>query len=415
MHCMTRTKLKSGEHTIDSVKPTKTSRGYRLCWRYRDDHGKAWNMVTVAPSIGEARARAKRTLEKRLDQAQSASEWTGSSNITQFIDRVVIPAIDEADIKPRTRDRYHEVLQHFRSRTLGREIKSLTTAAALKEVLRTISQEVGVESARQSRSVVSAYVVQQFIEHGIVSTNPIKGLKMPFTQTKPQVKPPTPTVDEWRDLLDFILHEEDAAAPMPGKTNPQAHKVSAKARHARVMQLTALQMTTGLRITEAITLVWPQVSFDQHDAWITITEDHSKTKKSRKIPVLHPEVSHWLHRQWGRSQYVIGLPTDADKPWDRAAATKAVRHYYTGLAELYPERFSFLAGHTSHIWRTVLTTALVGALPPHLLAAYFGHTPAMSQTSYTDHTNVKPVLTGAKSLLLESKDLSKDFDLSTEL
>ena len=402
---MGRQPLQPGEHTIMQVKATNFRKGKAIRWSGKDWAGHPHKKRTQGKDVGECRARALRTWEKILAESAGVvtdSSWTLDDSITQFIDEVVIPAVEGADTKPRTQARYLEVLQLFRTDTEGRSIRSLKTAAAIKAVVKTIADKHGPESARQARSVVSAYVIQQQIEYGLLDRNPIHGVSMPFTRTKKE-HTPIPTVEEWKTLLRFILHEEDANAPMPGQDSPQAKKLSARARHARVMELTVLQMATGLRISEALTLTWENVEIDNEGtAWVTVTAELAKTGKARKVPVLVPEVSAALAKAHAGTGLVIPAPTDASKAWERGGATKAVRHYYTGLAGT--QGFEFLRENRSHVWRKVLTTAMAGILPPHLISAYFGHTPEVSGASYTDSVSVKPVIETSKLILLENND-----------
>lgn len=342
-----------------------------------------------------------RTWEKILaeSKAGTSSIWSLDDSITDFIDKVVKPEIDEdTKIRPRTRERYNEVLAHFRAHTEGRSIRSLQTAANYKAVLKTISEQHGVETSRQARSVVSARVIQQLIEHGLLDRNPIHGVTMSFTKSTPEAKT-VPTVDEWRRLLRFIIDEDDPAAPMPGKTTPQAMKLSARARHRRVRELTLLQMATGMRINEALSVVWENADVDSDGIlWVTVPAEVSKTGRGRTVPVLVPEVANLFKSQDKTKGLLIPQPTDECKPWDRAGATKGVRDYYKGLASTN-DNLKFLENIRSHIWRKVLTTAFAGILQPHIIAAYFGHTPEVSQGSYTDDVNVRPVLDAAKIVL----------------
>lgn len=375
-------------------------RGKVVRWSGRDWQGKLHTRRTQGRDVGEARARAQRTWEKILaeSKAGTSSVWTLDDSMTTFIDEIVKPEIDgDSTIRPRTKDRYNEVLSIFRGSTEGRSMRSLQTAADLKKVLKTISEERGTETARQTRSVVSARVIGQMIDHGLLDRNPIHGLSMKFTKTERQAKN-LPTVAEWRQLLRFLLDEDDPMAPMPGKTSPQSKKLSARQRHARVRELTLLQLATGLRINEALSADWELAEVDdQGILWLTVTEDVSKTKRARVIPVLVQEVAEYFKAQNKTAGLLIPQPTNENKAWDRGGAGKAVKDFYLGLVKT--QGFKFLEENRSHEWRDVLTSAMAGVLPPHLIAAYFGHTPEVSASTYTDPSRVRPILDTAKLVL----------------
>ena len=389
---MGRAKLQPGEDTIKSVTPRKTETGYELRWRVRDFEGRLYAKRTQARTVGEARRRAFEKAEQIKRATSDATAWTSADSITDFIDREVEPAIREKRLSKASRARYLEVMAHYRRYTRGMSISAATSASSLIRTLKDISHEIGPETARQTRSVVSNYLFGQLIIHQLTPSNPIRGMSFDFLKSENSEGKYYPTQAEWQAFLDYVL-TDDPDSPMPGKENvPQAHKREAKARHARIIQLTELQLATGLRASEARQITWADVTQDSHDVvWVTVRPEISKTKVGRTIPVLVPEVGKRLIARKGKDEELVIPQPNSGKPWDKAGVHKAVRDYYEGVAST-SEDLAFLKKIRSHAWRGALNTITAPYLRPDIRAAYFGHTEKVNARAYTDHVNVRPMM-----------------------
>lgn len=398
---MPRQKLAPGQHTIATSKPRKKNDHIDITWRIRDFEGRLHTKYSRGRTAGEARRRALAKAEQILKStADLQTTWTVADSITDFIDKEVAPVLEEKDLSPASRARYKEVLAHYRRYTEGKSIAAVTSAASLIKTLKNIANDIGKETSRQTRSVVSNYVLGQLIVHQVIPLNPIKGMSLDFLKPSKEELKYYPSEAEWRAFLAFVL-ADDPNAPMPGKEHiPQAHKASAKARHARVIQLTELQMATGLRASEARQLTWGHITEEDGTVWITVTPDIAKTKIGRTIPVLVPEVGQrLLSRRGNNDELVIPQPTSS-KPWDKAGVHKAIREYYEGVADTH-EDLAFLHLVRSHAWRGALNTLTAPFLTPDIRAAYFGHTEKVNARSYTDHVSVKPMVDTVKRLMDE--------------
>lgn len=395
---MARAKLEPGRDTIKEATPLKKDGFYEVRWRIRDYEGRIHIKRSQAKTVGEARRRAYEKADQiRKATADVAATWTPADSVTDFLDREVQPMIENRRLSPASRARYLEVLAHFRRYTKGKSIAAATSASSLIRTLAAISQDVGVETARQTRSVVSNYVFGQLIVHQLVPSNPIRGMSFDFLKAENHEEKYYPTQAEWRAFLDYVL-ADDPDSPMPGKENvPQAHKAEAKARHARIIQLTELQLATGLRASEARQITWANVSEADGTVWVTVPATISKTKVGRTIPVLVPEVGERLiARRGGDDELVIPQP-NSGKPWDKAGVHKAVREYYEGVAEK-SEDLAYLKQVRSHAWRGALNTITAPHLRPDIRAAYFGHTVKVNARAYTDHVSVKPMIDAVRAL-----------------
>lgn len=395
---MGRAKLQPGEDTIKSVTPRKTETGYELRWRVRDFEGRLYAKRTQARTVGEARRRAFEKAEQIKRATSDATTWTPADSITDFIDREVEPAIREKRLSKASRSRYLEVMAHYRRYTQGKSISAATSASTLIRTLKAISKEIGPETARQTRSVVSNYLFGQLIVHQLTSSNPIRGMSFDFLKSENNEGKYYPTQAEWQAFLDYVL-TDDPDSPMPGKENvPQAHKREAKARHARIIQLTELQLATGLRASEARQITWADITQDDHGVvWVTVRPEISKTKVGRTIPVLVPEVGKRLLARKGKDEELVIPQPNSGKPWDKAGVHKAVRDYYEGVAGT-SEDLAFLKKIRSHAWRGALNTITAPHLRPDIRAAYFGHTEKVNARAYTDHVNVRPMMEAVEAL-----------------
>lgn len=402
---MANAKLAPGAHTIASCTPKKVGDHYELNWCVRDLEGRMYRKRSQGPTAGEARRRAYEKADEVLRaSADVATTWTPADSITKFIDAEVEPAIKARRLSVSSRARYLGVLKHYRAYTKGKSIAAATTAPSLLKTLRSIADDIGIETARQTRSVVSNYVFQQLIFHQLVTSNPIRGTSLDFLKAEPgEGRKYYPSREEWRRFLGFVLADAPDS-PMPGKAGiPQAHKASAKARHARIIQFTELQLATGLRASEARQIVWSDVTQDdQGVVWVTVRPEISKTKTGRTIPVLVPEVGERLLARRGEDDDPVLPQPTSTRFWDKAGVHKAVREYYEGVAGT-SEGLAFLKQIRSHTWRGCLNTITTGILSPDVRAAYFGHTEAMNRRSYTDHVNVRPMLGGVESLLSDEE------------
>ena len=395
---MGRAKLQPGEDTIKSVTPRKTETGYELRWRVRDFEGRLYAKRTQARTVGEARRRAFEKAEQIKRATSETTTWTPADSITDFIDREVEPAIKEKRLSKASRARYLEVMAHYRRYTQGKSISAATSASSLIRTLKTISKEIGPETARQTRSVVSNYLFGQLIVHQLTPSNPIRGMSFDFLKSENSEGKYYPTQAEWQAFLDYVL-TDDPDSPMPGKENvPQAHKREAKARHARIIQLTELQLATGLRASEARQITWADVAQDDHGVvWVTVRPEMSKTKVGRTIPVLVPEVGKRLLARKGKDEELVIPQPNSGKPWDKAGVHKAVRDYYEGVAGT-SEDLAFLKKIRSHAWRGALNPITAPHLRPDIRAAYFGHTEKVNARAYTDHVNVRPMMKAVEAL-----------------
>ncbi len=392
-------KLENGQDSIDRNNPYfNEERGvWMLTWCVRDHNGKLHPKRSQGKTKGLARRRAREKCDEIL-AVGAGSTWKPSDKCEDYIDQVVIPAIKNSGKKLRTVYDYTRSIKHMRTQAKGMPLSAMRKPKNVIRLYEEVAENNGKEAARQMRSVTQNYMFREMILDGLLDTNPTKGMVIPALAVELRDKY-TPTADEWWAMLQWVL-EDDLEKPMPGKDSPQSKKKSAIARHRRVAELTLLQMATGLRITEALTLTWEHVTINQDGGvWVTVLRELSKTNKGRTVPVLVPKVAEALKRTRAEKRpgdYVIPQPT-SDKPWDRSNASAGIRDYYDGIAKV--SDLHFASEISSHAWRRTLNTMTAGYLPAHVRAAYFGHTEEMNARSYTDPVKVLPVLDTVHELI----------------
>lgn len=383
--------LEPGTHSIDRCNPSwNESRSawvlrWRICLHNGDVKPKRTQGRTKQIVLRKARAEAEAMLA-----TNAASTYNSRSKTVTFLDDVVSEMIEQADVKPRTKDQYRGSLKKIRRKANGMNLGTFSLPATMKKMINEVADEHGHEAARQVRSTLSAYVIQGLIDHGIVQQNLLRGQKIASTKKrKRREELPTPTREEWRRVIDYIM-QSDMDGVFPGKTSGAAHKATARARHRRVAELTLLLATTGLRVNEARSLKWSDVSEVDDDGytWVTVRPEVSKTGRGRTVAVLDQAVAESIQeRRRVDDAPVIGAPADIDAEWERAAVIKAVREYYPQIAELAD--CPALKTQRAHVWRRTLNTMTAGVLPVDTRAAWFGHTEQENEQSYTTYTQVK--------------------------
>ena len=408
---MARTRLEPGQHTIDSVKPQRKDGTVFIRWSGRLPDGTLHRARTQATTVGEARRRAKATWVDILSSVGSGGQWRGSDDMSAYIAEVSIPAIEGAGLAPRTVYRYLEVASLLRAEFAGRSIADATTFRALETALQTIGRERGRGTATQAKSVLSRYVVQQLVRDGVLSANPMAGVQITLPEAEePRYKDRRPTAraltaEEYMRVLTWLL----ALDPADGVTAPKRGMYTLADRVAvrrAAVDVTIMQMTTGMRITEARQSTWDDVEIggtkDAPTMRITISAERAKTRRGRRVQLLDDGAARHLlaRRQTVGGRYIIGSPAKPDTEWDRDNAQKAIAALYKEIAADCD--VPLLDKARSHVWRTTLNDLTSSTLSPAIRAAHFGHTEAENARSYTDVTRTDAMKAALESTLLST-------------
>ncbi|TFD01326.1 site-specific integrase [Cryobacterium sinapicolor] len=248
-------------------------------------------------------------------------------------------------------------------------------------------------------------MLQQLNRDELIHGNPLLGMSIDL---KTNAKPVTVerggkalTRTQYYSVLDFLLDLD----PADGQSKPRRGRWSLDDRIAKrrnAIDLTLLQATTGLRVSEAnaITFSRHMETEDDGTLHVIVTEDISKTHRERRVPVLDDRVAQRLltrqNAATGHPAYVIGSPSDGTTIWDRRNCTAEIAKLYVELAqELH---IKLLDTSRTHVWRATLNSLLLTQVPEVIRAAFFGHDAAVNRASYTDLTDTSSMVAAARRL-----------------
>lgn len=397
---MPRNELQPGQDTIDSAQINPDPRGgYRMKWSIRLPDGLTLRRDTRGKMTkGELRAKARRQAEDLKATFGQQNCWRSSDLFGDYIKSEAMEAIRESPrIRDTTRERYALCLS-IASKALGKyPIADALRAGTFGNALSSIARQHGTATARQVRKVINKWVIQPLILSGALASNPIAGLSFDLPEHKAGNKPDGGkglTESEWKRVLDWLLSDDwwsilDKDAPKRGK---YSRRQLANARRS-IVEMTALQAATGLRIGETRALTWNEVG--RGCTIVEVTDEASKTHRGRIVPVLEPRVVSMLQRRREActGQGLVFPSPAADDPWrewDKSNCSKAVRALYEQIAEECG--IELLGTVRSHVWRSTLhTIARNKGVPIEMRAALFGHDPETARRYYTDTQDVSGV------------------------
>ena len=383
---MARTRLEPGQHTIDNVTPQRKGSTVYIRWSGRLPDGTLHRARTQAATVGEARRRAKVMWVDILSSVGSGGQWRGSSAMTDYIAEVSIPAIEGAELAPRTIYRYREVADLLKAAFTGRSIADSTTFRALEAALQAIGRQRGRGTATQAKSVLSRYVLQQLVRDGVLTARAL-------------------TAAEYQRVLEWLLDLDPAEGVEAPKRGPYSREDRVAVRRAAA-DLTILQATTGMRITEARQSTWEDAEIggtaDAPTMHITISAERAKTRRGRTVQILDDRAAKHLiaRRQTVGGRYIIGSPAAPDTEWDRDNAQKIIAALYREIARECDA--PLLETARSHVWRTTLNSLTESTLSAAIRAAHFGHSTEENARSYTDTTRTDAMKAALESTLLST-------------
>lgn len=407
-----KSKLAPGETSIERAKMRQENGSYVFDWRIRLSDGRLLTRRSRSKTIGIARRRAKEKAAELL-RTQGQTTWKSTDLINDYIEQVSAPMIESSTrLRPNTKLRYNTAINLIsdayktKQNTRGYTIAGGTEFKTLEAILRDIAREHGKENAHHARTILSKYILQSMVRDGLIKSNPILketvDLNLPVNEDDQAITRGghALTLEQYTKVVKHLL----SIVPEDGISKPSRGRSGLEDRVAKrrnTIDITLLQAATGLRISEANALKWKDVTFKENgQVFVHVSKAVSKTHKMRDIPLIIPAVADRLRDRKDHSRdssdHVIGSPTDASKTWDARNCAKATANLYKELADELD--IELLQTARTHVWRATLNTLLLASVPEIIRAAYFGHTQEVNRDSYTDVTNVAPMLSSFNKL-----------------
>lgn len=418
------TKLEPGEHSIDRATPwqDEQSKKWMLAWSLRLPNGKLIRRRTQSDRHKDLRPKAREKAKSLLDQAK-VGQWKSSSELDEYIDRVSRPEIESSDLRPRTKEQYLGALRlilgdckkhtdkegnSHKNNLKYQSLDAMKNVRLIERCLQEIAELHGYELAEKSAVVMSKYIIHEMRRDEIMNYNPIHGMDFKLRSRAKSIAPSKKggvalSSEDYKRTLNYLLALDPAELVPERSGNHLAHlKKRDLIRAESLIDMTLLQMTTGLRVTEANHITWEgHVEFeDSGRVHVTVDPEISKTKKGRRIAVLDERVAkRFVERRakYPNSIFVIGSPADGTRQWSRSSVTSEATKLYLHLAKTL--KINELLTERTHVWRATLNTLLREHVGEVERSAWFGHTVEVNRASYTDLTDTSAMFRASEILL----------------
>lgn len=403
---MPRPKLEPGTNTIDTSAVVDIGGGtLRLQWRLCRWDGKVEAHTTKMQtrSKSDIRRRAHRMCDELLAES-NAGRWKASSQMSDYIRSESIAAIERnefsRELRPNTQARYKRYLTLLADELKGYSIADAAKARTLLDALRRIATRNGTVTAKKTATTASKYVMRRLVTDGIISYNPLRDLDLELPQVKAVKKPEggqALSASDHARVVDYLLELDPTMERGRGRWSAEQRT----AKRKLTIDLTLVQATTGMRISEVRNLMRADIDIAAEPMLLTVREGVSKTHIGRTVPVLDARVAERVRERVqnapsGAQSPVFGAPCAPREIWDRDNAQKATKALYGELAEALD--IPLLTEVGTHVWRSTLNTMwMERGVPVELRAAYLGHSKDMNRASYTDTSHTEQLISMLKN------------------
>lgn len=395
---MPRVALGLGENSIDRARITREENGsLSMQWFVRLPNGRLVRRTTRGKcSKGELRRRAHVKADELIALSGQSGAWKGSSSMSDYIMREAIPGVEAAGdsvLRPRTKKSYLRVLSLVADALKGFRIADAVRPRALEEALASIALSSGTATARQCAKTMSKYVLEPLVRDEVITHNPLKSFKPRLPEHRGTSKAAGGQAlapDEREKVIGYLLSIDptDVEPPKRGRYTVEDRRSLRRS----VVEITLLQAATGLRISEARLLTRGNMGEEGGVLSVTVTAEVSKTHRGRTIPVTDARIAERMRRRMeeagdGAEALLFPAPASPGSVWDLANAEHALKKLYRELADELD--IPLLHKVSTHVWRATLNTEwMQKGVPEVIRSAYFGHSPEVNRSYYTDTTNV---------------------------
>jgi integrase len=364
---------------------------YRALARYRDFDG-VTRLVQVS---GRTATQASQKLRMQLQGRALAGRRGELTGMTKFRDAADLwlskldDQVADGRRSPGTVETYRRQLKNHILPAMGEVRLGEATTPLVDNVVSSIKKKVSPSTAKSCRSVISG-VMGQAVRHGAIMANPVREVER--IEAKPKREPRALTTAERVELLRQLQEDE-------------------KARRRDLPDMVFFMLATGVRIGEALAVVWTDVDFQAGTVRITNTlirvrgegllRKGTKSRAGeRTLPL--PESAVALLRR----RFMTGARLDQPVFPSVEGGFRDPANVRRELREARGE--DTLAWITSHTFRKTAATILdEAALSARLVADQLGHSrPSMTQDVYMGRRTVD----SQAALALEAalRDMSGD-------
>ncbi len=266
---------------------------------------------------------------------------------------------------PGTVDTYRRQLKNHVLPAMGEVRLGEATTPLVDKVIASIKKKVSASTAKSCRSVISG-VMGLAVRYGAIMANPVREVER--IEAKPKREPRALTMAERVDLLKQLQEDE-------------------KARRRDLPDLVFFMLATGVRIGEALAVVWSEVDFEAGTVQITSTlvrvkgegllRKGTKSRAGERTLPLPVSAVAMLRRR-----FMTGARLDQPVFPDVIGGFRDPANVRRELREARGKEA--LAWITSHTFRKTAATILdEAALSARLVADQLGHSrPSMTQDVY---------------------------------
>jgi integrase len=219
--------------------------------QYRDFDG----VTRQVQASGKSATQATQNLRQKLQNRTLAGRHGDLTAMTRFADAAdlwiskVDEMVAEGRRSPGTVDTYRRQLKNHILPAMGEVRLGEATTPLVDKVVGAIKADVSAATAKSCRSVISG-VMGLAVRYGAVMANPVREVER--IEAKPTREPRALTMEERVELLKQLQEDE-------------------KARRRDLPDLVFFMLATGVRIGEALAVVWSEVDLDAGTVRITST------------------------------------------------------------------------------------------------------------------------------------------------
>ncbi len=347
--------------------------GYRARTLYRGYDGAVRELERRGPSKARATARLKEALNQ-LTSTNAAEDLRGSDRFSKALDlwyERLTDLVNDGRRSPGSLDTYRRVINKHVLPTFAELRLAEMSTPLIDRYLRGVKANTGAPTARTCRSVLSG-VLGLAVRYGAIAHNPVREVEP--IEARPRRNPRALVDDEPAALVERLRADEKATA-------------------RDLPDLVCFMLATGVRIGEALAVLWSEVELEAGLVRITATILRvkgvgliRKPTKSRagERTLLLPSWAIEMLRKRGP-----GAPDQVLFPHSRG---NGYRDPYNTLRVIREARGTEWAWLTSHVFRKTTATILDDAgLSARVAADQLGHArPSLTQDVYFARKAVHP-------------------------